>query len=146
MSINKLLSKEWTSCPSELSDIRETVKRICINLGYSEQDANCLVLAIDEACSNIIRYAYENCRDGTIQIDIFIENQQTVFRLHDFAKKVSKDCIKVKQTSPMSPGGLGVDLIHKVMDSVEFIPTKDCVGNLFQLKKNLPMEANKNEF
>ncbi len=135
---NNLLSKKWSSCTSELSDIRKSVMGVCLGLSYNLKQTNELVLAIDEACTNIIRYAYQNCRDGVIQIDISVDGDQVLFRMQDFAEQVSKDCIKVKRTSPLEPGGLGLMLMQKVMDSVEFVHTKECAGNILEMRKNLP--------
>jgi len=140
MKTNQLLSKDWTSCPNELSDIRHNMTAICSRLKFNEQAVNAIVLAIDEACTNIIRYAYKDCRDGKIHIDVSTDSHQVIFRLHDLAKQVSKDCIKVKASSPLEPGGLGVMLMQEVMDSVEFIHTKKCKGNILEMKKNLPKE------
>ena len=142
MKINPLLSKTWSSCPSELSDIRKNVSDVCYKVGYSEEETNEIVLAIDEACTNIIRYAYKDCRDGTIQLDISHDNVQILFRLHDFAKQVSKDCIETKPSPPLEPGGLGVMLMRQVMDSVEFVHTSQCAGNILEMRKNLPKESN----
>jgi anti-sigma regulatory factor (Ser/Thr protein kinase) len=139
---SNLLSRKWTSCPSELSDIRMNITDVCQQLAYSEQQTSAIVLAIDEACTNIIRYAYKDCRDGAIHIDVLSDGQQVIFRLHDFAKQVPKDCIKVKPSSILKPGGLGVMLMQQVMDSVEFIHTKNCKGNILEMKKNLPKESN----
>jgi len=140
MKIRNLLSKKWTSCPNELSDIRQNVTNVCVKLAFSEKEINAVVLAIDEACTNIIRYAYKDCRDGEIHLDITADDHQVIFRLHDLAKQVSKDCIKAKPSSPLKPGGLGVMLMREVMDSIEFIHTKKCKGNILQMKKNLPKE------
>ena len=140
MNKQQLLSKKWTSCPSELSDIRKNIADVCVELSFSEEQTTAIVLAIDEACTNIMRYAYKDCRDGTIHIEALTNDRQVIFLLHDFAKQVSKDCIKVKSSSLLKPGGLGVMLMHKVMDSVEFIHTKDCQGNILEMKKDLPKE------
>ncbi len=136
-----LLSKSWTSCPHELSDIRKNITEICEQLSFDNEETNAIVLAIDEACTNIIRYAYNDCSDGEIKIDVSVDNAQVIFRLHDFAKHVSKDCLKVKPTSPLNPGGLGVMLMQEVMESVEFIHTSKCKGNILEMKKNLPKET-----
>jgi len=142
MKAKELLSKTWTSCPNELSDIRQNITDVCRQLNYQEQDINAIVLAIDEACTNIIRYAYDNCKDGRIRIDISSDGHQVIFRLHDFAKKVSKNCIKKKATEPLQPGGLGVALMQQIMDSVEFVHTRFCKGNVLEMKKALPKEDN----
>ena len=140
MESQKLLSKSWSSCPNQLFDIRKNVTDICQQLSFSEQDINAIVLAIDEACTNIIRYAYGDCRDGKIQIAVSTDPSQVIFRLHDFAKHVSRDCLKMKPTPSLVPGGLGVQLMQEIMDSVEFVHTSACKGNILEMKKDLPQE------
>jgi len=140
MQSKELLSKSWISCPSQLSDIRKNISDVCRQLSFVEQDINAIVLAIDEACTNIIRYAYNDCRDEQIEITVFTDGKQVIFRLHDFAKHVSKDCLNFEPTPALEPGGLGVQLMQKVMDSVEFIHTSTCKGNLLEMKKDLPKE------
>ncbi len=130
-----LLCKKWTSCPSELSDIRKNIADVCQQLGFSQRDSDQIVLAIDEACTNIIRYAYQGCSDGVIEIQVYSEADQAVFRLLDQAKQVPKDCIKEKPSELCQPGGLGVMLMRKIMDSVEFVHTKDCQGNILEMRK-----------
>jgi len=140
MESQMLLSKSWTSCPNQLSDIRKNMADVCQQLYFSENDINAIVLAIDEACTNIIRYAYNQCQNGEIQINVSTDGSQVIFRLHDFAKHVSKDCLKLKPTPDLKPGGLGVHLMQEVMDSVEFIHTDACKGNILEMKKDLPKE------
>jgi anti-sigma regulatory factor (Ser/Thr protein kinase) len=142
---DNLLSKSWTSCPHELADIRRNVKAVCSELYFSEKQTNEIVLAIDEACTNIIRYAYNDCRDGTIRLEIVKDQQQVIFRLHDHAKPVSKDCLEKTNNDPLKPGGLGVMLMQRVMNSVKFVHTSECNGNILELKKDLPKENQGNE-
>jgi anti-sigma regulatory factor (Ser/Thr protein kinase) len=138
MKSEEILTKESAACPKELSCIRKDVSEACHQMGFLEQDINALVLAIDEACTNIIRYAYKDCSDGTILIEIVKNETQAIFRLHDHAPKVSKDCLIAKKSDPLQPGGLGVALIQKVMDSVEFVDTDGCDENVLEMRKNLP--------
>jgi len=142
MHSKNILTKKWMSCPSELCNIRKSITDACKQLAFCEQDINAIVLAIDEACTNIIRYAYKDCSDGEILIEVDCNNQQAIFRLHDHAKKVTNDCIKLRPSSPLKPGGLGVMLMKEVMDSVDFIHTENCPGNILEMKKELPKENN----
>jgi len=118
------------------------VTSVCQKVGYNEQETSGIVLAIDEACTNIMRYAYNDCRDGTIQVEVTTDGKQVIFKLQDFAKQVSKDCIEGKPSKPLEPGGLGVMLMREVMDSVEFVHTSQCDGNILEMRKNLPKERN----
>jgi anti-sigma regulatory factor (Ser/Thr protein kinase) len=140
MESSEILSRTWTSCPSELCSIRSYIAKTCSLLSYTKEETNLIVLAIDEACSNIMRYAYKNCTDGEILVEVTKADNQVVIKLHDHAKKVSDDCIKVKPSSPFKPGGLGLTLINEIMDSVQFINTKKCTGNILEMRKDLPKE------
>lgn len=142
MSHPPLLSKQWASRPSELSDIRKNIADVCQPLGFPQADIDQIVLAIDEACTNIMRYAYKGCREGVIKIEVTQDSQQIIFKLHDYAQQVSKDCLKKKPTALCEPGGLGVMLMRHVMDSVEFIHTKDCKGNILEMRKNRVKDTN----
>jgi len=109
-------------------------------MSYTKEETNLIVLAIDEACTNIIRYAYKNCTDGEILVEVSKTDNQAIFKLHDYAKKISTDCIKIKPSSPLKPGGLGLTLISEIMDDVQFIDTDNCVGNILEMRKDLPKE------
>ncbi|PCJ46429.1 MAG: hypothetical protein COA74_13670 [Gammaproteobacteria bacterium] len=140
MQSSVILSRTWTSCPSQLSSIRKNITKACRLMSYSKQETNLIVLAIDEACTNIMRYAYHNCTDGNILVEVSKKDNQAVFRLHDYAKKVSEDCIKIKPSPSLKPGGLGLTLINEVMDSVHFVHTDNCAGNILEMKKDIPKE------
>ncbi len=139
MKSAEILSKQCLACPTELCGIRHDVTSACKQMGFKEDDINAVVLAIDEACTNIIRYAYKDCSDGTILLEISKADNQAIFRLYDHAPKSPKDCIKPKKTDPLKPGGLGVVLMHKVMDSVNFIDTEECQENILEMRKDLPL-------
>ncbi len=115
-------------------------------MAYSEKEINAIVLAIDEASSNIMRYGYKNCIDGEIMIEITTDHQHAIFRLHDHAPQVTDDCIKAVPSSPLEPGGLGIMLMQEVMESVRFVHTDNCPGNILEMRINLPEENHYNEF
>jgi len=140
MPRTEILHKESNACPSELCHIRKAVAHASHQLGFSQQDSDAIVLAIDEACTNIIRYAYKDCKQGRVVLDVFSDGTQAIFRLRDNAPKSPKDCLEVKKIDLKKPGGLGVMLIQQVMDSVAFVETEASAGNTLEMKKKLPME------
>jgi anti-sigma regulatory factor (Ser/Thr protein kinase) len=106
-------------------------------LAYAESDINLIALVIDEACSNIIRYAY--CGEsGRIVLEIFQRENEAIFHLQDFAKCIDKSCLELREKNLLEPGGLGLQLIHQVMDSVQLLPPQGTTGNILELKKYLP--------
>ena len=100
-----------------------------------------LVLAIDEACQNIIRHAYAGVDDGKAELEILHKGNKLEFRLHDFAPTTDKDKIKPSRPKELRPGGLGVFLMHEVMDEVEYLPVPSGKGNLLRLLKRIERET-----
>lgn len=126
------------ACSTQLCGIRETVRDICADLGYPGADIDCITLAIDEACANVIRHAYKDCEGGKFILEVYRDVTAAVFKLQDFADPVDKDCFRIPEENLLKPGGLGLSLIHKVMDSVTLLPPPPNVGNLLEMRKKLP--------
>jgi len=56
----------------ELLTIKEFVQRVCDSAGCTQKETSGIKLAIDEACTNIIRHAYQGKNDGKIQVEMGI--------------------------------------------------------------------------
>ncbi|MGB0684132.1 MAG: ATP-binding SpoIIE family protein phosphatase [Magnetovibrionaceae bacterium] len=132
--------------PSRLKLIRALVSTAVKSKGGSEHDINDCVLAIDEACQNIIRHAYGGPCDDVIELDIrFDESRRDggalIFRLADLAPPIDVAKVKPRDIEDVRPGGLGTHLIREVMDRVDFLPTPSDGGNLLRLVKNLTTKS-----
>ena len=66
-----------------------------------------------------------------------------IFHLQDFAKCIDASCLEYRKKNILEPGGLGLQLIHEVMDSVALLPPKKAIGNILELKKTLPKGSQK---
>jgi len=140
--MKRILHVEHSACTSQLCQIRDKVREACHSLAYSESDINLITLVIDEACTNIIRYAY--CGEsGRIVLEVFQHEGEAIFHLQDFAKCIDKSCLELRKKNLLEPGGLGLELIYKVMDFVQLLPPKGSVGNILELKKYLPKGSQK---
>jgi anti-sigma regulatory factor (Ser/Thr protein kinase) len=135
--MKRILHVEYSACTSQLCQIRDKVREACHVLMYSESDINLITLVIDEACTNIIRYAYGG-ELGRIILEIFEHENEAIFHLQDFAKCIDKSCLELRKTNILEPGGLGLQLIYQVMDFVQLLPPQGSVGNILELKKHLP--------
>ncbi|WP_338517513.1 ATP-binding protein [Alteromonas gracilis] len=125
-----------TSCTSELQSIRQYVKSSCEAFGLSEDKTNLVVLAVDEACANVIRHGYDYSKQGAICIEARKTNEFGIFLIKDNCPKIADADLKPLENEPLKPGGLGLRLIHDVMDSVSLIPCKEG-GNQLELKIKL---------
>jgi sigma-B regulation protein RsbU (phosphoserine phosphatase) len=124
--------------PDRLRMVRASVEQAA---RYCNADATWttdLVMAVDEACQNIIRHAYGGRGEsGDIVID-FIRNRDVLeVDLMDFAPPVDPEQIKPRDLGDVRPGGLGVHLIRSVCDDARFVSPPPGVGNLFRLTKRL---------
>lgn len=119
--------------------IRTAAEQAAAFCGAPKEWTMDLVMAVDEACQNIIRHAYVAVPEGgDIMIDFARESDALSVSLMDFAPPVDVDRIKSRDLNDVRPGGLGVHLIKSVTDDARFLPPPPGVGNLFKLTKRLP--------
>jgi phosphoserine phosphatase RsbU/P len=116
------------------NELREIVEQ---QRCFSADTLHCIVLAVDEACSNIIRHAYGKECDSEILIEVFREPSEMVFRLTDYAVPVDTGVVRPRIVDRLRPGGLGVYLIHKIMDKVAFVDCPAGAGNVLELRKKI---------
>ncbi|MBC8182323.1 ATP-binding protein [candidate division KSB1 bacterium] len=106
--------------------IRSFVSNIAVKVGFDADETYKIELAVDEACANVVKHAYEQKHtdhqiDLVIELDvdklvIIISDQGRGF---DVKKILSKDM--KEYLAEMRVGGLGIHLIKALMDDVEFI-------------------------
>jgi len=112
----------WTclSDPNLLGEVRRKLAQYASEAGMVEEQADCLVLAADEALTNIIRHAYEGATDQPIDIYIHSDGTELHLTLRDYGQPVPREIIHSRDLDDIRPGGLGVHIMTTCMDSVEF--------------------------
>lgn len=130
------LDRRFAARPELLCDIRRAVADTAGRLGCPEPLVMDVVLAVDEACQNIIRHAYGG-HDGDIQVQMAREQAELVVRLIDFAPPVDCSRIAPRALDDVRPGGLGTHFIRSVMDRVAFVPPPAGAGNMLQMTKRI---------
>ncbi len=116
---NSKVKIEILSDPRMLKIVRAGVGHLCTIMGFPNVDKNSVVLAVDEACSNIIKHAYGNAPDKVIKISCAIHEDRLEIRLRDFGAQADLSDIEPRNLEDVRPGGLGLHLIRTVMDVVE---------------------------
>jgi len=127
---------ELTSEAELLRVIRAVVEETCQLSGFSSMDSSKIVLAVDEACSNIIKHTYKGKNGQPITIKCKFADEELTIKLLDVGEKVDPEKIRGRDLSELRPGGLGIHLIHSVMDEVFYIDEPGCT-NCLVLKKRL---------
>ncbi|MFP4368413.1 MAG: ATP-binding protein [Candidatus Kapaibacterium sp.] len=133
----------WTTGEyTELGKIRSRVISRAVNFGFSDDDAQKIALAVDEACSNLIQHAYNFDKKRKIGIAFSCEGYKFIIRIYDDGipfdpKEVTPPDMK-EYFKEFRRGGLGIHIIRKIMDEIEYIPGSGKNGrNLLELRKNL---------
>jgi anti-sigma regulatory factor (Ser/Thr protein kinase) len=115
------LDLSFPSDPRLLRVVRSVVGQLAGLCGFEEDEARFIVVAVDEACANIIRHAYEGRTDGDIRLTCSVDNDRMEFTLTDRGR-APRDVARLQPRSleELRPGGLGMHLIRSVMDEVRF--------------------------
>lgn len=122
---------------ARLREIRNTVNQALTETGCERGEAADIVLAVDEACQNIIRHGYGGESDDGIVVDIRRDGTKIILYLRDFAEPLNVDKIMPRDLDDVRPGGLGVHFIRQVMDEVDYMPLEDGEGNVLRMAKRI---------
>jgi sigma-B regulation protein RsbU (phosphoserine phosphatase) len=120
-----------------LGEMRNAVRACVSAAGCGDTSTADIVLAIDEACQNVIRHAYKDDPNGSIELEICREGTDLIFSLRDEAPPSDPALIKPRDLDDLRPGGLGTHFIQKLMDRVDLIPAPRGVGNLLRMIKRI---------
>jgi serine/threonine-protein kinase RsbW len=107
-----------------LSVVREFVSEHARAEGFSENVVSDVCLAVDEAYTNIIKHAYNFDSTKKVEVDLEFDNEKICVCLTDTGESFDKSNYTVpdipKQIKNKKRGGMGVFLIQKLMDHVDY--------------------------
>lgn len=123
-----LLKMELRSNPEMLCVVRNTLGQLTQQLGLPEPECRAVVLAVDEALTNIIRHAYQGKAEQPIEASF--RRVQAVrdgargaaleIVLEDRGVPVDREKLCGRELEDVRPGGLGLHFIRECIDTVEF--------------------------
>ena len=110
--------------PAELPRVRAALHAAVDQTGFGAEEAAQIILAIDEALTNIIRHGYGGPCGKPIDIGLvsLSEGGRAGIRvtIRDFGRQVDPAVICGRDLDDVRPGGLGVHIIRSVMDEVNY--------------------------
>lgn len=133
----RLVELRVPALPRELKRVRAALGEGVRACGASEGVARDVVMAVDEACQNVIRHAYGEGYRGDIVLEVDRVGDQLVISLIDFAPRTDPQRVRPRELDDVKPGGLGTFLIREVMDSAEFVEPPPGCGNLLKMVKRI---------
>jgi serine/threonine-protein kinase RsbW len=104
--------------------IREFVSRLAAKVDFNTEDVNKIELAVDEACTNVIKHAYKKNEKQVIDIVVKTDNNKFTIVITDKGKGFDASKLKTpdmkKYLTEMRVGGLGIHLMQNLMDEINF--------------------------
>ena len=127
-------------CKDKLQNIRTFVQDQLKPYPLSEVILNQLVLAVDEVCSNLMIHSHHCNPRHNIELTITVEKGRGIafeisdegkgFNLHMYQEPCIEEIIKARRK-----GGVGLLLVKRIMDRVEYDFDEKANRNVYRLYK-----------
>ena len=106
--------------------------------GMKDEDILNLELAVDEACTNVIKHAFENDASQAYTVVCKFDDQYFSIEVKDRGKQFEFDSVPEPDVKASlenrKVGGLGIYLIHQIMDEVKYNQESDGLKRLVMRK------------
>lgn len=135
-----LINLRFAARADQLKKIRETVRLAAAGVNCEPEVVDSIVLAVNEACMNIIQHGYGPEETGEIILEIFQERNELTVRLTDFAEPVNPATCRPRRLEELRPGGLGTHFMSALMDEVQYLRPPSGPGNILVMKKRYRSE------
>jgi serine/threonine-protein kinase RsbW len=128
-----------TASTDQIADVRNFVAKHASNAGFCSEDVDDIRLAVDEAYTNVIKHAYNFDSSKLVTIRVGFNGQEFLITIADEGRSFNPDTYSepnIKERIMLRKrGGVGVYLIHKLMDRVEY--RKQGIQNEIVMSKKL---------
>ncbi|MCB0299176.1 MAG: ATP-binding protein [Calditrichaeota bacterium] len=128
-----------SSDPKYAKVVRCGVGHICELCGFPAKTGRAIVLAVDEAVTNIIRHAYSSDHRQKLTVQCSILDDRLEIVLQDSGTAANIETMKSRDLTNVRPGGLGMHFINTTMDIVDY-QSNGTAGNQLTLTKYLPKD------
>ncbi len=127
---------------AELERIRSYIFERAQEFGFSSDIAQKISLAVDEACSNLIKHAFNKDNQKKICMEIVAEDKQFTINIMDDGAPFNPLEVAAPDMNEyfkqFKRGGLGIHIMRLIMDEISYRPQSDSnPKNCLCLKKYL---------
>ena len=117
--------------------IRSVVRDAAVISGCSDGCAEDIVIAVNEACMNVLEHGYRERQDGDLILDLAVSGGELVVEIVDFAPPVDPQVLRPRPIEELRPGGLGTHFMQECMDRVLFLTPPEGAGNRLRMVKRI---------
>ena len=132
-----VLALQFAADPRELAQVRTAVQEAAEIEGCGQKCVADVVMAVNEACMNIIQHAYKGDASGLIELEMRREGAALEVVIRDFAPPVDPCGIKPRPLEELRPGGLGTFFIRETMDDCRYGNLCGRDGNFLRMTKKI---------
>lgn len=115
--------------------IRAVIREVAVIAEFPSKDINDIILAVDEACANIIEHTYGGDKTKDIFVKLSLQDGGIEILLRDYGKKLDPVKLWGRKLDDIKPRGLGIYLMKKVMDSVMYSLDNEDGNELVMVKR-----------
>lgn len=136
-----LLDQTFPASTEVLSEVRSAVRDACQHARVDDKSGDeCserMVLAINEACMNIIQHGYGFADGQHFTLRLGVDDGVLKALLLDNGLPASDGDLRPRELDELRPGGLGVHFMRELMDGVAYVQAPEGFANCLQLSKRI---------
>lgn len=132
-----LFEQTFAATSEALATVRGAVRAVGQQVGASEPCSEQLVLAINEACMNVIQHGYRFADGHRFTLRLGVDGAVLVAHLLDNGVPASDADLRPRELDELRPGGLGVRFMRELLDGVAYIDAPPGFTNCLQLTKRI---------
>jgi serine/threonine-protein kinase RsbW len=127
-----------TNDTKHLIVVRDFISRLIRQSRLDRQEENKIILAVDEAVTNIIEHGYDEGADGSIEVEVEVAESHFQIVIRDTGRVFNPESIPnpdmKEHVQRGHKKGLGIFLMRQIMDEVRY-KFRDGVKNELTLVK-----------
>ena len=130
---------EFASHPANLCLVRDFIRQFLKTIALSDTEKDLIILGVDEACTNVIRYAYHHEPNQLICLVCELTDTGVRFRIRDYGAQCDPCRLNGRPLDLVQPGGLGIHLIRRAFNQVDYNLKRE--GTELVLEKHFPQSS-----
>ncbi len=137
MTTRLVLQLELPADARLLPRTRKAVSGYLEDVGAEPDDRADVVLALDEACANVIRHAFPNTVPGTIRLRAEIGHDAVTVQVEDDGVGFDALAATRRVSGPEDTSGRGLQMIRTLMTTVQLESPTETGGTRLRMQKLL---------
>ncbi|RMH73464.1 MAG: ATP-binding protein [Gemmatimonadetes bacterium] len=101
-----------------------SVTKVAEDAGFSPEEVNDIAIAVDEACTNVIKHAYNQQTNQNIDVVLKVDYQKLTIIIVDRGQSFDPNAVPLpnmdQYIEELRVGGLGIYLMKTLMDEVDY--------------------------